>query len=490
MGVSRGTSIRILYLAADPDPDAARLEREHDRFDVESAASTDAVREHLADADCLVCAHGDGVDAFATLADVQTIAPDLPVVVVTDTEEAAERAFDTGVTDVLRGDPADPPLALLTHRIGRAVEGRPDAGDLRATVPADAGSDTTDWAFTARVLDALPSVFYVLDLDGTFRNWNDRLPAVTVYDEADLAAMDLTDLIAPEDRPAIANAIEQACQEGRTETREASVVTARGDRVTYEFDVTPLTDATGRVEALAGTARDVTDRKLREQRLGVLARVLRHNVRNQMTVVQGRSERIVTRMDGGADAAAIDRAATKLVELSDKARRVEAALRESSSNRRPLDVVAAITQTMKALAREFPDADLALEAPDSLVARTTEGVTFAVEELVRNGVVHSDSETPTVRVTIEREMEANGSLASEAAPGMVAITVADDGPGLPETEQVALAADYETDLDHSTGLGLWLVSWVTTAGGGSLEYHTAEDLGGAAVTLRFPMVGE
>jgi PAS domain S-box-containing protein len=486
MGATRGTSIRILYVAADPGSDAAQLEREHERFDVESTASVDTVRDLITDVDCLVSAHEGSVDAMAVLESVHAVAPELPVVVVTDDATTAEQAFTAGAADVCRDDPIDPATSVLAHRIDRALED-PDTAE---TGTAGGAAVTEPDSEELNVLDALPDVFYVLETDGSFRRWNDRLPTVTVYDEDALSGMSLTDLIAPEDRDAVATAIDRAASEGRAQTREAAVVTARGDRATYEFDIAPLTDDRGMIHGLAGTAREVTDRKLREQRLGVLARVLRHNVRNQMTVVRGRAERLASELHDDPEVAAIDRAATKLVNLSDKARRVEAALRESSTNRRPLDVVDIIERTMAALAREFPDAELTLSAPDSLTARTTEGLTFAVEELVRNSIVHNDSEPPTVEVTIGREENGNDDLIDDATPGMVAITVADDGPGIPETESVALTTGYETDLKHSTGLGLWLVNWVTTAAGGSLEYDTDDNLGGAAVTLRFPATGE
>jgi PAS domain S-box-containing protein len=360
-------------------------------------------------------------------------------------------------------DLADSLAAAAEAAVGRVKREQ----DLRA-----------EQAFTESVLDALPDVFYVLDPDGSLRRWNERLPAVTVYGESELDGMSLLEMIHPDDRVTVRRAIDRAVHEAVTVTSEARIVTAIGDRAIYEFTATPLTDDAGEVVGIAGTAREVTERKLREQRLTVLARVLRHNVRNQMTVVQGRAERLQAREESGPDVAAINEAATDLVTLSDKARRVEAALRESTSMGL-FDVPDVVRTTLSALSREFPDANMELDAPDALEAHTTEGLTFAVEELVRNGIIHNEHETPTVRVAIELEQ-------SDDDYDLVAITVDDDGPGMPETEQPALTASHETDLDHATGLGLWLVNWVTTAAGGSLTCEESEALGGSAITLRFP----
>jgi signal transduction histidine kinase len=70
------------------------------------------------------------------------------------------------------------------------------------------------------------------------------------------------------------------------------------------------------------------------------------------------------------------------------------------------------------------------------------------------------------------------------------LTVADDGPGIPDHERQALTTESETDLDHSTGIGLWLVNWLTTASGGTVVYETDLELGGAAVTLQLPRARE
>ncbi|MFB6165256.1 MAG: PAS domain S-box protein [Haloarculaceae archaeon] len=471
MGETAGPPVEIAYLDPTGSEAATALESAAADLSVAHVSTTADATDRAASVDALVVAHGaDHADGFAVLAALAAAEASCPALFLTD-EDVARRALDAGAADLVRGDPTAPPQALLAHRVRQVV-----------------GADPADRpGFTEHVLNTLSDVVYVLDVDGQFRQWNDELPAVTGYDEREIAEMALTDLVEAGDRPAVAEAIDSAREEGTTETREASLVTAVGDRRTYEFKVTPLVDEA--VFGFAGTAREVTERKLREQRLAVLTRVLRHNVRNQMTVVQGRAERLAERLADEPDVDAIERAAADLVELSDKARRVGAALRESSANRRPLNVTEIIATTVAALNREFPDADLELSCPEGVEARTTEGLTFAVEELVRNGIEHNDGDPPRVAVRVERERTDGVGRANGRAPGTVAVTVADDGPGLPETEEVALTAGTETDLDHATGLGLWLVNWVTTAAGGELTCEDSE-FGGTAVTLRFPAAGE
>lgn len=46
------------------------------------------------------------------------------------------------------------------------------------------------------------------------------------------------------------------------------------------------------------------------------------------------------------------------------------------------------------------------------------------------------------------------------------VSVHNGGPALPEHERRVLETGHETSLEHSQGLGLWLVNWIVTGLGG------------------------
>jgi signal transduction histidine kinase len=97
-------------------------------------------------------------------------------------------------------------------------------------------------------------------------------------------------------------------------------------------------------------------------------------------------------------------------------------------------------------------------------------VRIAVEELVENAVVHSDDPDPTVRVSVSP---------GEACTDLV---VADDGPGIPPTERRTIEGDVESALEHASGLGLWLVSWIVDSSGGEVDCEVSES--GTVVRVR------
>jgi PAS domain S-box-containing protein len=120
--------------------------------------------------------------------------------------------------------------------------------------------------FIGQALNTLNDLFYVLNMDGTLRRWNDRLPELTGYADNDLAEMQATELFPEDDRETIVDAIETTLADGQA-TIEADLLTADGERVPYEFTGAQLTDADGKTTGLVGIGRNLTGYKNREYRV-------------------------------------------------------------------------------------------------------------------------------------------------------------------------------------------------------------------------------
>lgn len=118
----------------------------------------------------------------------------------------------------------------------------------------DAVSDTS-------VLNAIPDVLYVFDTNGQMQWWNDRLPAVTGYTDAEIARMHPLEFVPDDDTPRLAAAISRVVEHETVETRESHLVTKAGTHIPYELNGAPLVDDDGEVWGVGGTGRDITARK-------------------------------------------------------------------------------------------------------------------------------------------------------------------------------------------------------------------------------------
>ncbi|WP_267162888.1 PAS domain S-box protein [Halovenus salina] len=123
--------------------------------------------------------------------------------------------------------------------------------------------------FIKQSLNALDDLFYVLDTDGTIRQWNDRVIDVTGYTESELDGMDATEIFPEDEQEGIANAISQTLADGRG-AAEADLQTADGDRIPYEWTGARLTDTDGTTTGIVGIGRDLSERRQRERRFRAL----------------------------------------------------------------------------------------------------------------------------------------------------------------------------------------------------------------------------
>lgn len=97
---------------------------------------------------------------------------------------------------------------------------------------------------------------------------------------------------------------------------------------------------------------------------------------------------------------------------------------------------------------------------------------YALDNVLDNAVEHNDAVPPRIEVIAEPE------------PGSdrVTLRVADNGPGLPDTEESVLATGAETPLSHSKGTGLWLTQWIVRESDGSVSVSESR-LGGTAIEI-------
>lgn len=255
------------------------------------------------------------------------------------------------------------------------------------------------------------------------------------------------------------------------------------DYRTFEVSKSDIHDDQGHVIGHTLMFWDITDVRLRQQRLEVLNRVLRHNLRNDMDAVRGYAELISEdEYDSAELADRIVRTSTKLVELGSKAREVERIMATRADDRRPLDVTSIIGTVVDRMGDEYSPCNITTKGPDELWMVADKSVLEPVfENLLENTIQHNDRAVPQVTVT--------ASVDKRDGREWVQVAVEDNGPGIPEHEREAIVQGEETPLEHASGLGLWLVRWGTSQLGGDLSFED-NDPRGSVVTIRLPRRAE
>ncbi|MDT3434484.1 histidine kinase N-terminal 7TM domain-containing protein [Haloarcula sp. 1CSR25-25] len=277
----------------------------------------------------------------------------------------------------------------------------------------------------------------------------------------------------PQALPALAETVPGPGERTQTET----ALEHDGGVRYYDVRVIPLYRAYGVVSGHLISLRDVTDRRQREQRLDVLNRLLRHDIRNEMNVVKGNADLLRDTADAdererlGRIISTVD----DIVDRSNKIGRVTEAL--ETEQHRPTPLHELLESVVRDARERNPDAAITLTCEPAIWIQGGPSVRIALAELVENAVEHR----PTAGDPVEVEVTATRT---DETPG-VRVAVHDNGPGIADHEREVIRSGTETPLKHGSGVGLWLVNWIVRNLGGRMSFPDP-DRPGTTVELQLP----
>jgi len=217
------------------------------------------------------------------------------------------------------------------------------------------------------------------------------------------------------------------------------------------------------------------DRVRREkERLEVLHRMIQHDIRNDMNVVLG----WVDRLGEGASAEQrptvdqIHAASEHVVELTDLSRDYVAVIVEGDSMElKPMELAEVLRMELQTCADVYPNAEFVVPGDLPSVSVTgNELLSSVFRNLLNNAVQHNDADAPRVEVAVERRSD------------VVRVTIADNGPGVPEGQKDAVFGKGELGLESAgTGIGLYLVNVLVAEYGGAVWIEDNDHAGSTVV---------
>ena len=323
---------------------------------------------------------------------------------------------------------------------------------------------TTRRAAEQNAIDDLPNPVVVLDTDGRLVDLTREAETLVSADSGNVLGRSAESVFN------IDRSIRELSDDETLEVR----LQQDGDSRLFHVSAAPLRDPTGRTVGSMLIFQDITRAERREQRLDVLNRVLRHNLRNGMVAITGNARYIVDRTDDETTKAAAETIATsgdRLVTVANKARAFEE-IRENAPTFTAVDLEDLLSEIVDQSAKEFPDATIDYTVPSDMAVRTDPRLLrLLVSNLLENALEHGGDEQ---RVSV-RAVRTNGEIAIE---------IEDGGDGIPEGELTPLRDGEETPLKHGSGIGLWIVHWSAEILGCRLEFDTEN---GTKVTVTIPV---
>ncbi|WP_336133436.1 PAS domain S-box protein [Natronomonas amylolytica] len=297
------------------------------------------------------------------------------------------------------------------------------------------------------------------------------------YAEPEATGRPINDLIVPPDEREQAEAFDERIREEGSVAAETRRNTTDGYR-RFLFRGFEYRNADS--DRAFGIYTDITERAERDQYLQVVNRILRHNLRNDLSIVMGFADAIA---EDAPDERTADRARTivetakTLSEMAETANDMSRIVgQRSSSADHEIDLADTVAEVRAEASEAYPEAEIVADVPSNRFVRADSKLTRVLRELMDNAVEYGDAETPRVRF----------ELRDGGAENFVTLAVSDNGPGIPAADRERVLGEREiTQLDHAQGIGLWLVKWLVESYGGVLGFDVDDE--GTTVLLELPV---
>ncbi|WP_435068699.1 PAS domain S-box protein [Haloplanus sp. C73] len=323
------------------------------------------------------------------------------------------------------------------------------------------------------VIDAAPVAICAVDADGVVQLWNPAAERTLGYDQSVILGRPFETTWADDDETISLSACLERIRAGERLTGiETRHHRPDGSLLDTQVWAAPLDDDT---QNAMFVVVDVTERHARQERLSVLNRVLRHNIRNDLNVAIGHLDRLAEQLPADDPSLRLVRERLdSILELSDTARRIERVADADRTDAISFDLATVLADCIDRLRQDVPAAEVCATLPDRLAVVGHELLPYAFENVLENAVEHNDAAEPTVSVELTQPPDGDRA----------AVRITDNGPGLPPVERQVLQTTEETQLTHSTGLGLWLTNWIVRKSSGRVDVDCSAS--GTTVVIELP----
>lgn len=377
----------------------------------------------------------------------------------------------------------------------RGTQGRPDA-------VVEVNNDITAQTRAEDALLRLAAIFASsndaiigMTLDGLITDWNEAAATLFGYSAAEMMGQPVTGLYPPDRLGEQVTLLGRIRRGERVSHFETTRRRRDGSIIPVSVNVSPILDASGAVVGASKIMRDLSEARARDKRLaeiqaelthvsrlselGQLVSALVHEVNQPLTAI-GNYSQAIQRLLAAGNAERVPLALEKIVEQTDRAyqiiQRLRGFVRKGQSQRRPERVEDTIQEAI-ALAAIGPAARGATIRTDFAAGvDRVEIDRIQIEQvlfnLLRNALEAMQGE-PRQEVVVGAHL---------VADSMVEVTVADRGPGLPDTVRQKLFQPFVTTKPSGMGVGLSVCRSIVEAHGGQM---TAEDNPGGGTVFRF-----
>jgi two-component system sensor kinase FixL len=362
-----------------------------------------------------------------------------------------------------------------------------------------AGADDRDAALSrlAAIVESSGDAIVSKNLDGTVTSWNRAAELLLGYSAEEIIGQPVT-AIFPSDRVAEEAAIlEKIVHGGRVDRYKTIRRRKDGQLISVSVTVSPIRDAQRTVVGASTIIQDLSEREAQERRirelqselthvqrlteLGQVVSALVHEVNQPLTAI-GNYVNACRRLLTSGKQEQVQSVLTKIGDQTDRARQIVQRIREFAKKgetrmraenlSQVIDEIVALTKS--SVGQEGLQITTLIDPMASAAEIDKVQVHQVMFNLMRNAIEAMQGQSRSELAVITRPTE----------DGMLEISIADRGPGLPDEVRGKLFQPFVTTKPSGMGIGLSVCHAIVQTHGGRLW---AEDNPGGGTVFRFTL---
>ena len=339
----------------------------------------------------------------------------------------------------------------------------------------------------AAIIDSTDDAVIGKTLEGVVTTWNAGAERLYGWTAAEILGQPVTRLLPEDLRGEYETLVAAVLAGGRVVRRETRRRRKDGSSMDVTLTLSPIRDDFGRIAGTSAIERDVTEVKraesaLREQaalvRLGEMAAIVAHEVKNPLAGIGGALQIIRERLPGeSSDRAVVGEILARLEGLNALVRDLLVFARPRAPRLGALPVLPLLEESARELRRD----------------RALKGLKIEVSAEGEPPVVNGDAELlrsalSNLALNAAQAAGRKGSvdIVASARGGFGEVRISDSGPGIPEEIRARIFEPFFTTKHRGSGLGLPVARRVVESHAGTLEL-VCPPAGGTVALVRLPL---
>jgi PAS domain S-box-containing protein len=344
--------------------------------------------------------------------------------------------------------------------------------------------------FNRNILNNTQSMILVLDTAGLISYANRRCSEAG-YAEAELLGHSFTQMLPPDRRTDLAEALQRTLQGLATEALEASLSPKNGGRRQFSVSLSPMRDDLGGINSVVVVMTDVTDAANLQAKLmhtekmaalGQLVSGVAHEVNNPLAAIVGFADLLLE------NPAVPEAAKEELRVILQEAQRTRAIVqnllsfaRQMPAQREPVQVNAILRQTLKLRAYDFSNHGVELLESYAEDLPLALGDPHQLQQAFLNILNNAYDAVQETRRPGKIEVKTSHSK------DHLEVTFRDNGPGISHPDRIFDPFFTTKEVGKGTGLGLSICYGIVRAHRGEIVARNNSDGIGCTFTVRLPI---